>query len=227
MYITSYEVIRNSLRDYNTTTRGLVAGGVASLVGQSIGVPIDIVSQRLMMEGQQSHKLTAHGQSKVKKKPKRKPIRNASKMIVHVYQTQGYRGFFQGYWASILTFAPTSTIWWGAYSTTTAWAISRRPEGVPLEITQLVCGGFSGLMAGVLCNPMDVVRTRLQVLGGQSMVIVFRQLYAEEGWRMVYKGLSARLMSMVPSSCLIVVAYEMVKRLSLRSDIQLSDLYGY
>ena len=221
------QVIRNSLRDYSPTTRGLVAGGVASLVGQSIGVPIDIVSQRLMMEGQQSHNTTSNAQPQVLKKPKRKPIRNTSKMIVHVYHTHGLRGFFHGYWAAILTFGPTSTIWWGMYSTTTAWAISRKPEQIPLEVVQCFCGAISGFTAGILCNPMDVVRTRLQVLGGRSMVKVFRQLYVEEGWTMIYKGLSARLMAMVPSSCLIVVAYEMVKRLSLRSDIQLTDLYGY
>ena len=95
-----------------------------------------------------------------------------------------------------------------------------------MQLIQAACGCFSGLMACVLSNPINVVRTRLQLLGGQSIVMAFRRLYAKDGWTMVYKGLTARLIVVLPSSCVIVVAYEVVKRLSLRSDIRLSELYS-
>ncbi|XP_067105688.1 solute carrier family 25 member 44-like isoform X2 [Osmerus mordax] len=54
-YITTYELVRKYVSKYSNdnTIKSLVAGGSASLVAQSITVPIDVVSQQLMMQGQE------------------------------------------------------------------------------------------------------------------------------------------------------------------------------
>ncbi|KAI4830790.1 hypothetical protein KUCAC02_002402 [Chaenocephalus aceratus] len=56
-YITTYELVRKYVSQYSddNTFKSLVAGGSASLVAQSITVPIDVVSQQLMMQGQGEH----------------------------------------------------------------------------------------------------------------------------------------------------------------------------
>lgn len=59
----------------------------------------------------------------------------------------------------------------------------------------------------------------LQVEGRSSVIETFKQLLAEEGvWGMT-KGLSARIISSTPTSLLIVVGYETLKRLSLRAEL--------
>lgn len=59
----------------------------------------------------------------------------------------------------------------------------------------------------------------LKVEGRSSVIETFKQLLAEEGvWGMT-KGLSARIISSLPTSVLIVVGYETLKRLSLRADL--------
>lgn len=59
----------------------------------------------------------------------------------------------------------------------------------------------------------------LKVEGRSSVIKTFRQLLVEEGaWGMT-KGLSARIISSLPTSVLIVVGYETLKRLSLRADL--------
>ncbi|KAG7246798.1 hypothetical protein CRUP_014909 [Coryphaenoides rupestris] len=58
-----------------------------------------------------------------------------------------------------------------------------------------------------------------QVEGRSSVLETFRQLLAEEGPRGMTKGLSARVISAMPTSVLIVVGYETLKRLSLRADL--------
>ncbi|KAK9509698.1 hypothetical protein O3M35_006954 [Rhynocoris fuscipes] len=52
-YIATYESSRHMLANYNmsTTARTLISGGVASLVGQTIIVPFDVISQHLMFLG--------------------------------------------------------------------------------------------------------------------------------------------------------------------------------
>uniref|UniRef100_A0A8C9LBT8 Solute carrier family 25 member 44 n=1 Tax=Pavo cristatus TaxID=9049 RepID=A0A8C9LBT8_PAVCR len=51
-YVTTYELTRKFVARYNNSNavKSLVAGGSASLVAQSITVPIDVVSQHLMMQ---------------------------------------------------------------------------------------------------------------------------------------------------------------------------------
>ena len=54
-YILTYENVRHILQNLNVTDsrlRGLIGGGCGSLVGQTIIVPFDVISQRLMMMGQ-------------------------------------------------------------------------------------------------------------------------------------------------------------------------------
>ena len=51
VYIMSYELIRERLKDLAPALKGFVAGGVASLLGQSITVPVDVLSQYKMVQG--------------------------------------------------------------------------------------------------------------------------------------------------------------------------------
>lgn len=118
-YITTYELVRKSVSHYssNNTVKSLVAGGAASLVAQTITVPIDVVSQQLMMQGQGEH-LT-----RFKVKPrmmtttsKRKLTFGQSRDIVRqVFAADGFRGFYRGYVASLLTYIPNSAVWWPFY----------------------------------------------------------------------------------------------------------------
>lgn len=59
----------------------------------------------------------------------------------------------------------------------------------------------------------------LQVEGRSSVVETFRQLLREEGGWGLTKGLSARIVSSLPTSLLVVLGYETLKRLSLRDEL--------
>lgn len=52
-YISTYEGVRHILnrRNINSNIRAFIAGAAASLVGQTIIVPFDVLSQHLMMMG--------------------------------------------------------------------------------------------------------------------------------------------------------------------------------
>ena len=81
-----------------------------------------------------------------------------------------------GFGASIATFVPSSAVWWsayGAYQKAVWHQLDRRwqaSSGKPIDRTSnriLSVQTFSGMLAGctsaVLTNPLDVVKTRLQV----------------------------------------------------------------
>lgn len=58
-----------------------------------------------------------------------------------------------------------------------------------------------------------------KVEGRSSVIDTFKQLMAEEGLWGLTKGLSARIISSLPTSILIVIGYETLKRLSLRPEL--------
>lgn len=118
-YITTYELVRKYVSCYssNNTVKSLVAGGAASLVAQSITVPIDVVSQQLMVQGQ-GCQLT-----RFKLKPKMAMATSKHKVtfgqtrdiMVQIFHADGFRGFYRGYVASLLTYIPNSAVWWPFY----------------------------------------------------------------------------------------------------------------
>ncbi|XP_051917106.1 solute carrier family 25 member 44a isoform X1 [Hippocampus zosterae] len=222
-YITTYELARRQVSRYSSsnTLKSVVAGGAASLVAQTITVPVDVVSQHLMMQGQGEHS----GRFKAKSKmmlaatKRRLTFGQTRDISVQIFAADGFRGFYRGYVASLLTYIPNSALWWPFYHFYAEQLSLLAPSECPHLILQALAGPMAAATASTITNPMDVVRARVQVEGRSSVVETFKQLLAEEGLGAVTKGLSARIVSSTPTSVLIVVGYETLKRLSLRDDL--------
>ncbi|KAK7891784.1 hypothetical protein WMY93_023747 [Mugilogobius chulae] len=131
----------------------------------------------------------------------------------------GFRGFYRGYVASLLTYIPNSALWWPFYHCYAEQLSNLAPSSCPHLLLQAIAGPMAAATASTITNPMDVVRARVQVEGRSSVIGTFKQLLAEEGVWGLTKGLSARVISSTPTSVLIVVGYETLKRLSLRADL--------
>uniref|UniRef100_S4RV58 Solute carrier family 25 member 44b n=1 Tax=Petromyzon marinus TaxID=7757 RepID=S4RV58_PETMA len=223
-YITTYELVRDqaSRLGADNTLKSVAGGGVASLVAQSITVPIDVVSQHLMMQGQAGE---GGGRFKVQDHPKRGLNAHAAQfgqardIVRQIRQVDGMRGFYRGYLASLLTYIPSSAVWWPFYHLYAEQLSSMAPSNCPHLVLQAVAGPMASVTASVLTNPMDVIRTRLQVEGRSSILEALRQLWAQEGMWGFTKGLSARIASSAPTSMLVVLGYETLKRLSLRTEL--------
>lgn len=147
-YITTYELVRARTSEYSTALRGFLAGGLASVVGQTITVPVDIVSQKLMVQGQGDQKYKLKGSKAI-----------FSEIIVK----HGPVGLYKGYFASLMTYAPSSAIWWSSYGLYTGILGSLVPEGTLHMLVLAPSGVCAGVTAATLTNPLDIVRTRLQV----------------------------------------------------------------
>lgn len=114
-YVTTYELTRKYVSQYSSsnTIKSLVAGGSASLVAQSITVPIDVISQHLMMQRMGDtmgrFRVQAH-------EGRRFPVFGQTRdIIAQIFKADGLRGFYRGYVASLLTYIPNSAVWWPFY----------------------------------------------------------------------------------------------------------------
>ena len=124
-YITTYEGVRHYLKNYtevkDNRLRSFIAGGCASMVGQTTMVPIDIVSQHLQMLGvSNSSGKSQMGSSSMKPlyippESARTKLGAAKAIVLAVYKRDGIRGFYKGYLASLSVYAPNSAMWWFFY----------------------------------------------------------------------------------------------------------------
>ncbi|KAJ3045050.1 hypothetical protein HK097_001303 [Rhizophlyctis rosea] len=94
----------------------------------------------------------------------------------------------------------------------------------------LLITAMSGLTAGIVSalvtNPMDVIKTRVQTLkvGKEAwegrtqwgmIKEVAKGLARTEGWKGFYRGVGARCVSVGPTSIMLIMTYDIVKRLSV------------
>jgi len=148
-YVTSYEISRSEMSFLGDGSRGFVAGGLAAVMEQFLANPIEVVYQKLMIQGQ--------GEKNAK-------LKGALHISTDVFSHQGMRGFYRGFVASLLTGALWSAVWWGSYGVYLDVIGDYAPNGTSHLLIQSVAGGLSGLNAAVVGNPFDIVKTRLQVI---------------------------------------------------------------
>ena len=84
-------------------------------------------------------------------------------------------------------------------------------------LPRLLCGGLAGSSACVVCYPLDLVRTRLSVVGKYNGIIdALVKVALEEGPRGLYRGLSAALTVAVPQIAINYAAYGSIKAVFIR-----------
>ncbi|XP_033205819.1 solute carrier family 25 member 44 [Bombus vancouverensis nearcticus] len=226
-YVSTYEGMRHILGQNNvignidSRVKALIAGGAASLVGQTIVVPFDVLSQHLMVLGINYNK---HGryidQMGINPlglilEPGKSRTQISTDIIRLIYRRDGYRGFYRGYVASLCAYVPNSALWWGLYTSYQDELIKLFPEWVSHLFIQALAGTLGGFTTTIITNPLDIVRARLQVQRLDSMFNTFKVLWMEERLQMFTKGLSARLVQSACFSFSIILGYETIKRFSI------------
>ena len=248
-------------------TANFFAGAVASLVTQTIIVPIDVVSQRLMVNDRptQSSSAPNSGSNSSSSSSSSSSTANTQKASLapsharaastaafapgrhngyllarSIVKQDGVKGLYRGYGASVATFVPSSAIWWSAYGAyqKAIWhqyeaLTGHQAEGemaarssTEVVAVQTSSALLSGVTSAVLTNPLDVVKTRLQVAnrqqGGQqpSFRAIAQKLIAEEGPKGMLRGVAPRITSTALWSTCMVTTYEFLKRTCLKPEFR-------
>uniref|UniRef100_A0A5B7ANQ0 Putative solute carrier family 25 member 44-like n=1 Tax=Davidia involucrata TaxID=16924 RepID=A0A5B7ANQ0_DAVIN len=213
-----------------STIANAAAGLSAALAAQLVWTPIDVVSQRLMVQG---------GNNSITSGYRYNGGMDAFRKIVY---TDGLRGLYRGFGISILTYAPSNAVWWATYSTAHrliwggigCYCCKKDESGGgsggfrPYSGAVVAVQGLSAAMASgfsaLVTMPLDTIKTRLQVLDGEgnggrppTIVQTVRNLVKEGGLGACYRGLGPRWASMSMSATTMITTYEFLKRLSTKS----------
>lgn len=230
-YLMTYEKVRHMVGQYVTSDnrlKGLIGGGVGSLVSQTIVTPFDVISQHMMVISGDARNKNQTGSRKFSSFANPLLIKRSESLkyglsiavVRELYRTDGLTGFYRGYFASLVTYVPSSACWWMFYPIYTD-SISHflPPNETSHMLIQVIAGTSSGMTVTALTNPLDVIRANIQVQR-TSFSTAVQRLWQEEGFRLLGKGLSARMTQSCISSAFIVAGYETLKRWSVKDEFK-------
>lgn len=196
------------------STSSFVGGACASLSGQLITVPVDVISQRQMIEKAQ------------------KPL-SGMHVVKTILATNGVRGLYRGLGASIVTFVPSSAIWWSSYGAYQSilwaqWDAWRgnphpsihtlvRPPNQILGI-QVLAGILTGCTTACITNPLDVIKTRIQTSDGGTWKETAAGVLRRDGIKGFFRGVVPRMTSTSIWGTAMVTTYEFLKRMCIITD---------
>ena len=152
VYATSYEVSREQFSTFQNAIRGFIAGGLAAVIEQTFVNPVDVISQRLMVEGQGQHE-----------RDKQRHTLKSAKVVRQVFKEHGVSGFYRGFSASLMVEGIWSAGWWASYGLFLDLIGRVVPDGTSHLVIQGLSGMCAGTSAAVVGNPLDIIRVRLQV----------------------------------------------------------------
>ncbi|KAJ1472852.1 mitochondrial carrier domain-containing protein, partial [Baffinella frigidus] len=135
----------------------------------------------------------------------------------HIRKTEGYRGFFRGFWFNTSAGIPAQL----AYLVTYNWCKERvenlgGPEWKDSAVAPLCAGALAETITSVFWVPLDVVTQKLQIqeVGGtfQSPIQVARGIIEADGARGLWRGMGAHLVAFVPQAAVWWGIYEQSKK---------------
>ncbi|KAL2899642.1 Solute carrier family 25 member 44 [Bienertia sinuspersici] len=169
VYMTALEVTKSSV---GSTTLGLgfaeptaaaianaTAGVSAAVAAQLVWTPVDVVTQRLMVQ--------ETGESYLGKKKKNIRYANGIDGFRQIIKSNGMRGLYRGFGISILTYAPSNAVWWTSYSVAQRfiWDLfgthvcnSQKPDSKTVVVVQGVSAALAGGASALITMPLDTLR---------------------------------------------------------------------
>ncbi|KAJ9168175.1 hypothetical protein P3X46_019734 [Hevea brasiliensis] len=252
LYMAALEVTKSSVgtatvrlgfSDTQATAIANAAAGLSSaMAAQVVWTPIDVVSQRLMVQGCNS------SNSKISKNmiPSWDSCvyRNGIDAFRKILRADGPSGLYRGFGISILTYAPSNAVWWASYSVAhrLIWGgiacstnkkeessvngrgFGYRPDSKAMVAVQGLCAAMASGVSAMITMPLDTIKTRMQVLDGEqngirqplTVIQTVKNLVKEGGFAACYRGLGPRWVSMSMSATTMITTYEFLKRLSTK-----------
>ncbi|EPZ31720.1 mitochondrial carrier [Rozella allomycis CSF55] len=236
LYYVAYEILNQTLSDkikksqisscLNNHAIDFASNSAAGLLAEATSafcyVPSDIISQKLQVTKELGQNFKTYANTR------------------DIYLTEGWKGFYRGYIPYFIAFGPGSAVWWASYelfkkSLYSGWHFLQNKTGWPIAdspsisryFNPLISGAMAGTCAVLVTNPLDVARTRIQLLQYDSLkdrnslkkgfFNMIGEIYRKEGIRGMYKGAKPRIYVSVPGSSVAFIGYEALKEICIKN----------
>ncbi|KAG0350809.1 hypothetical protein BGZ54_003622 [Gamsiella multidivaricata] len=193
--------------EYGGSLAPLVAGAFARTVAATVISPLELFRTRM-----QSVHTDTKGNSGL--------FRGVSQGIVAMVRSEGVLSLWRGLAPTLWRDVPFSALYWMGYENIKKRLVvwSNNHSQVPLNEFEIAfsSGALSGMIAATLTTPFDVAKTRRQVDLMQPVHTkigsLMRAIVQEEGYRGLWRGLTARVAKVAPSCAIMISSYEIGKK---------------
>lgn len=207
-YLSTYEEAKRQITSVTSLQPSspvlhLMSGLIAETVSAVFWVPMEVIKQRAQVR---SGALSAASSTVIAK---------------DLLMNEGMRGLFKGYGLTVAVFGPYAMVYFMAYERFKLIA-ARENKGNSERLphsTVALCASGAGAIAGGITTPLDVIKTRIQTQGDKNASTGYRNaLHAgsviarEEGLRGFWKGLSARVLWIMPGTAITFTTFEFLKQ---------------
>lgn len=212
LYLVSYEKFKTILADMGAPAplTHLAGGFLAETVSCVVWVPIDVVKERLQVQGPD-----VRGRYSGSVDGLRTVLRN-----------ERLFGLYKGYFSTLASFGPFSAVYFVALEFFRTYI---DPLGFSPFTSSLICGALGNTVASVVTNPFEVVKCRIQVqravltVDGKHHVSEhhhygyanFRdglaKLVRTEGLHGMFRGIGARIAYTAPNAALTMAIYQQLR----------------
>ena len=208
---------RDIVHALSTLTAGAGSGALASM----ICAPLDLVRTRMQVWGD-----VVGGKKQ-----------SLIQMVSAIIKQDGWQGCFRGLGATLVTVPLFWGVYFPLYDETKFLVRQNYPEWNQQHPSLVHCGSavFTGAVADVICNPLFVIRTRLQtqalhnmaegISGKTGMYKTAVELYQANGPTIFWRGMSANLMGL-SHVAVQFPAYEHLKSLARDRRRRLGENHG-
>lgn len=185
---------RNSPILTNIIGQMMLAGSMAGSIMALANCPIELLKVRLQIQDPSAPQLYT----------------NIIHCARHALATQGIRGIYRGFTATILRDIPSFAGYFGTYEGLKA-LLGPTSEGSHATWKLLVAGGLAGIGAWLPCYPQDVIKSRMQASANYANTWqCAKQIYRQAGLRGFFRGFGPTLARAFPANAATFVAYEFV-----------------
>ncbi|KAM6496921.1 Mitochondrial carrier domain containing protein [Amanita muscaria] len=174
-----------------------LAGASATIASDALMNPFDVIKQRM-----QVHK---------------SEFRSVFTCARTILRHEGLSAFYVSYPTTLAISIPFNAIQFTVYEHCKNF-MNPRKEYSPTS--HIVSGAVAGAMAAAVTTPLDVAKTILQTRGASSeadirnargMMDAFKVIWRRDGFRGFGRGLTPRVLTIMPSTALCWLSYEFFK----------------
>ncbi|ETO28960.1 hypothetical protein RFI_08167 [Reticulomyxa filosa] len=142
---------------------------------------------------------------------------NVCHCAMETFKKDGYLSFYRSYPATVLLNIPVFVTNFITYETSKLILTNSLGQSDSVWYVHLISGALAGGLAGLVSNPLDVIKTTIQTdpkCGYLSIPLTVNRLlhYNQSlGYTVLMSGASARVLYMIPSAAITWTTYEGVK----------------
>jgi len=180
----------------------LSSGGLARLLAVSLVSPMELI--------------------RTKMQSKKMPWSDVHKCLKDLVKTQGIRGLWNGYTATLLRDVPFSALYWPLYEQCKA-TMNLYTSNRDSFLVNFGSGAIAGSVASTVTLPFDVIKTIKQIEMGEKDIMevkpgrsrgnmtIAKELVREQGYKGLFTGLIPRLLKVAPACAIMISSYEFFK----------------